>query len=284
MVHYNHIIIPGTAGRAITLDVCFKATGRRKPVVIFAHGFKGFKDWGPWSIVADHFARRGMVFIKFNFSHNGVTPDHPDTFDDLEAFGRNTYSKELTDLNDVINWVYSMPDELPEAETEFHRITLIGHSRGGGVCIIKAAEDERVNQLITWASVSRLDYSEYFHEPRFLDQWKKRGVIYVFNARTLQEMPLNYTLYTDFLHYKERLNIQKALQSVSIPCLFVHGSADQAVSAESAKQLHSWCRSSSLLIIPDGDHTFGATHPYTHAQLIQPLYEVCEKSADFVLR
>ncbi|WP_435524823.1 hypothetical protein [Chryseobacterium indoltheticum] len=36
--------------------------------------------------------------VKFNFSHNGTTVEDPENFADLEAFGNNNYSKELSDL------------------------------------------------------------------------------------------------------------------------------------------------------------------------------------------
>ena len=41
-------------------------------LVVFCHGFKGFKDWGAWHLVAEKFAQDGFIFLKFNFSHNGI--------------------------------------------------------------------------------------------------------------------------------------------------------------------------------------------------------------------
>ena len=43
---------------------------------------------------------------------------------------------------------------------DIQNITVIGHSRGGGISIIKASEDQRITKLITWASVS--DYGSRF--------------------------------------------------------------------------------------------------------------------------
>src|SRR5258708_25698923 len=89
----------------MAVDIFFKENETRKPVVIYAHGFNGFKDWANFDLIADRFAREGFVLVKFNFSHNGTTPANPEQFTDLEAFGKNNYSKELFDLRAVIDWV-----------------------------------------------------------------------------------------------------------------------------------------------------------------------------------
>ncbi len=53
-------------------------------------------------MIAGQFVRAGFAFLKFNFSHNGTTPDHPQDFVDLEAFGNNNYTKQLFDLGKVL--------------------------------------------------------------------------------------------------------------------------------------------------------------------------------------
>jgi len=60
--------------------------------------------------MAESFANAGFFFIKFNFSHNGGTVKQPIDFPDLEAFGNNNYTKELDDLETVIDWIYSNSD------------------------------------------------------------------------------------------------------------------------------------------------------------------------------
>ena len=69
------------------------------------------------------------MFVKFNFSHNGTTLENPSDFKDLESFGNNNFSKELYDLDKVISWICSK-FKCPE-------ITLLGHSRGGGISMLK---------------------------------------------------------------------------------------------------------------------------------------------------
>ena len=73
--------------KPIIYDVFYNDNKQKKPLVLFCHGYKGFKDWGAWHIVAETFMKANCVFLKFNFSHNGGTVKQPIDFPDLEAFG-----------------------------------------------------------------------------------------------------------------------------------------------------------------------------------------------------
>ena len=92
----KNIIIPGKHNKPIITDVFYTENNTPKPVVIFCHGYKGFKDWGAWDLMAKAFAEAGFFFVKFNFSHNGGTAEQPIDFPDLEAFGNNNYTKEAS--------------------------------------------------------------------------------------------------------------------------------------------------------------------------------------------
>ena len=196
MVEKN-IVLNGLHGRPVLLDHFHGSTD--KPLVIFSHGFKGFKDWGHFNYVAKEFQRKGLSFVKFNFSHNGGTVDQPIDFPDLEAFGNNNFTKELDDLGIVIDWC--------EKNISYSKLILLGHSRGGGITILKAAEDKRVEKIITWAAVS--NFKSRFPKDEIL-KWKNDGVTYVTNTRTHQEMPLYFQLYDDLVCNEARLDIEKA--------------------------------------------------------------------------
>ena len=128
------------------LDVFYNNNQVAKPIVIFSHGFKGFKDWGHFEALFKQFAEAGFVFIKFNFSHNGTTANDPLNFVDLEAFGHNNYLIELDDLKLVMDW--SLSNDHLKSEIDSHKLYLLGHSRGGGITILKAGEDSRVKKYV----------------------------------------------------------------------------------------------------------------------------------------
>ncbi|MEO6356903.1 MAG: alpha/beta fold hydrolase [Ferruginibacter sp.] len=265
----------------ITLDIFFEEDKAQKPVVIYAHGFNGFKDWGNFDLIAEKFARQGLVFIKFNFSHNGTTPAHPEEFADLEAFGNNNYSTELNDLTGVVEWTSSTNNPYREA-IDSNRIYLIGHSMGGGIAILHAAKDERIKKLVTWASISQCKTPWGNWPPQQMEEWKQSGVQYYTNSRTKQQMPLYYQLYEDYCNNMAALDIMKAMQQLAIPILICHGTADAAVPVENALLLIR-CQPAAQLFTVASDHVFGRKHPWTEKELPGAMEAVVNASMQFLL-
>ncbi|MBC7391036.1 MAG: hypothetical protein H7329_17655, partial [Opitutaceae bacterium] len=66
------------------------------------------------NLIAQQFAEVGFAFVKFNFSHNGTTPDNPEEFVDLEAYAENNYTIQLDDLGRVIDWCFSAENQYEE--------------------------------------------------------------------------------------------------------------------------------------------------------------------------
>jgi len=278
MEKINNIILNGAANRPFALDVFFTENATQKPIIIFAHGFKGFKDWGHWGRIGEAFAEVGFVFVKFNFSHNGVTTDQALDFADLEAFGQNNYMKEIVDLGVVTDWLFEQKD-IPETEIDRTKITVIGHSRGGPIAILKALRDARITSVITWASVYQLDY---WHNDQLIEQWRKDGVWNILNGRTKQQMPLYFQLYENFIENKDWLDIQAALNQLNKPMLILHGSGDPAVPVFAAEQLHSWKKEAEMHIIEGANHVFGGSHPFTAQDLPEHSRILVEKCVHFL--
>lgn len=258
-------------------DIFYAANGQAKPVVIFVHGFKGFKDWGHFNAMAKHFADAGFVFVKFNFSHNGVTETDPMAFTDPEAFGNNNYIFELNDLQAVIDSLPSVGNLVKEIDPE--HICLVGHSRGGGIAILKAAEEPRVKKLVTWASVS-----DFIHrnKKKTIDTWKRDGVVYATNARTGQKMPMYYQFYETLMANQDRLNIHDAVRKLGIPFLIVHGTDDEAVPSQEAEHLRHWASNAELLLVEGAGHTFGVRHPFQGGSLPENAQLVIFKTIEFL--
>ncbi len=276
MKQEKNIIIPGKHSKPVVADLFYDSQKKNQPVVIFAHGFKGFKDWGPYDIIAKQFVDAGFCFIKFNFSHNGTTLDAPDAFADLEAFGQNNFTKELDDFDVIISYIQN--DKRSGDLFDNNSIYLAGHSRGGGVAILKAAEDKRVKKISSWASP--IEFSKYV-TPEQVEIWRQLGVIYVENTRTKQQMPLYYQLAEDVLNNKQRLDIKNAVHHLSIPFLIVHGTEDETVAYADALVMHSWNTNATLLPIINGNHSFGAEHPYTKNELTTDYLTVVHETIRF---
>lgn len=276
----KNIVIAGAGNKPVTIDIFFENDTRSRPVVIYVHGFNGFKDWGNVDLIAATFAEKGFVFVKFNFSHNGTTPEHPEDFVDLEAFGNNNYSKQLEDLRLVMDWVCD-PLNIYHRAIDSKQICLLGHSMGGGISILQAAIDKRVTKLITWASISVCKTPWGNWPPEKMREWKETGVQYYTNSRTKQEMPMYYQLYTDYILNRERLDIEKAIKSLAIPVLICHGTLDAAVPVEKAYELQGWKPSAQLFTL-ESDHVFGRSHPGTSNELPSAMKAIVEASLQFL--
>ena len=278
VVSKKNLILKSIHARKFLADVFYKEGGKQKPLVIFSHGFKGFKDWGPFNLVAEKFAEAGFVFVKFNFSHNGTTVDSPMDFADLEAFGNDNLSIEMDDLGVVIDWVYGK--EFPVAETEFDKeeIYLLGHSRGGGISILKTKEDARVKKVCTWASVN--EFSKYWTDEE-LEKIKHDGFVLVGNARTKQLMPIKWQLYENYFANLSRLFVPDVVKQMQIPFLILHGTKDEAIPVEAAIEMKSWNKSAELLLIENSNHNFGGKHPYNENTLTNDLTTALNSTIEF---
>ena len=272
-------ILDSEGKKPILYDLYYSSTGTQKPVILFCHGYKGFKDWGAWHLVAESFANAGFFFIKFNFSHNGGTTLNPIDFPDLDAFAKNNYSLELEDLHRMINFITI--EKSYSSEIDLEKINLIGHSRGGGIVLIKAEEDSRVKTVTTWAGTS--DFKVRFQEETETFQlWKKTGITHIENGRTKQLMPHYFQFYTDFIENEERLTIKRAVQNLNIAQLIIQGAEDPTVTKEEAQALHQWNIESQLKIIENADHVFGAKHPWEEDQLSEDLTKTVALTIKFL--
>ena len=279
MIIKKNNILQSEAKKAIVYDVYYEPSSIPKPIVIFAHGYKGFKDWGAWELVAQTFANAGFFFLKFNFSHNGGTVEQPIDFPDLEAFANNNYSIELDDLNRVVDFITSENSFSKEINSE--KINLIGHSRGGGIVLIHAEEDARISSVITWAGVS--DFKPRFQKgTKGFENWLTTGITHIENSRTKQQLPHYFQFYKDFEENENRLTINRAVSNLSKPQLIVHGSDDLTVPINEATALNKWNPASTLEIINEADHVFGSMHPWREKHLPPNLQQAVNSTLTFL--
>ncbi len=280
LAHASFILTGLRHGRAFDADATYRPDGRAKPVVVFIHGFKGFKDWGHFPRVADFFAEQGFVFVKLNLSHNGVVVGGTGDLEDLDAFGRNNFSVELDDVGQLISALHAPgAPPLPPAELDLGRLYLVGHSRGGALALLKAAEDERVRAVATWAAIADID--QRWPQP-MLDEWRRTGTLLVPNTRTGQDLPMYYQIVEDYAANRPRLDIlANVAQRLPQPLLIVHGDADETVPLSAAHALRAAKPDAELLLVPGGTHMFGGAHPWPGAAMPEPAGLVAARTAAF---
>lgn len=241
----------------LTLD--YTSYGKPKEHIVFlVHGFKGFKDWGFFPFVAQNIAEKtGFQVIAFNFSYNGVHSGGTEIANP-EKFQQNTYSLEISDLAVMITAA-----EQGYFGKKATHIYLIGHSRGGGIVLLTAAQlqNPAIRKVITYSTIN--------HTDRFDNTlWQKQGYLEVINGRNGQVLRLGKALFEDIQQHKDtRLNILDAVTRIEAPVLFIHGTEDESVPFQESKTLHNlrqqYQKPSSLFTIEHTGHTFGIRHPFT---------------------
>lgn len=221
------------------------------PAVLILHGFKGFMDWGFIPLLARGLAETGFTAVRFNTSGSGVGADGVD-FSDLGAFERDTFSRQLEDVERVHQHLLSGA----LGKVDPGAIGMVGHSRGGGVALLHAAHHP-VRALVTWAAID----SVMRFESSTVERWRADGFLDIPNARTGQIMRMGSAMLDDVEQNEEALDILAAVRQFTGAALLLHGGADEAVDVSAVERIHGAMPQAECEIRPEAGHTFGATHP-----------------------
>ena len=259
--------LEGAGGRTIRGEV--RLVPGAKAGVVLVHGFKGFSRFAFIPHLAGRLAHAGISAVTFNFSGSGIGEDM-ETFTDADAFEENTYTRELHDLGIVLahagqsGWLGAQHG-------------LWGHSRGGGIAVLRAARDQHVHALATWAGISTVKRWPY----DVADDWRARGYAEVVNARTGQTFRLKPAVLDEATEHGDgMLDVGAAAESLLCPWLIVHGDADETVHFAEAELLAQRAGSNAeLLAIAGGTHTFNVAHGMTSPS--PQLTEAVERTVRF---
>lgn len=279
MVRKN-ISVTNSSSEIIRAEIYHRNAIKDAPVIIICHGFKGFKNWAFFPVLAESLAQADYIALTFNFSRNGIGPDLHN-FTELDKFEKNTLSHEIEDLKCIIDAVAS--GKIAKGLIDPERIGLIGHSRGGGVAILHAHNDLRIKALVTWSAIASVER----YTPEQVKLWKKQKYLEFENKRTGQMMRVGLELLDDIENNKVQLNIPAAAEKLETPTLIIHGQEDESVPVDEAQIIfdHLGSPSKELMIIEGGTHTFGARHPMeSMPEELETVFELTENWFDRYMR
>lgn len=245
-------------------DLFLAENAINRPLIVFVHGYMGYKDWGAWNLVAGKWLKAGYSSAKLNLTHNGTTIEQPTAFVDLEAFGNGGYLRELEDVRLFLNHL--------EETYQFKEFILVGHSRGGGIVLL-AGKDDRVKQIHCLAPIC--DISTRFPVGEQLEEWKNNNVYYRKNGRTDQDLPHYYSQYEDFLKARDELDIEKVCKQLDKPVFVYHGDGDTSVFPVEGEKVAEWTNG-KFYLIENTAHTFDTSEPWKELKLPEKMKEVVE--------
>ncbi len=264
-------------GNSIRLDVRYTENEEKKPIIIICHSFMAFKNWGFFPYLAERIAEAGYISVIFNFSLNGVIGDGS-RITDFDAFAKNTFSRELEDLNTVVNACRDGVVAKTYADNE--RIGILGHSRGGGIAIVHTAHDKRIKALTTLSTISTFDR---WREHQKIE-WRKQGYLALARDSTVSPLRLDIDLLKDIETNSERLNILNSASEITCPWLIVHGKTDVTVHVKEAEALFNASNKSStqLSLFEHIGHLYNAASP--NEDQYKTLNTIVEPSIQFFKR
>lgn len=249
--------------------------GSGSPFVIIINGHNGFYNYGMFPYIQQKLFENGISSYSFNFSHGGVIGDS-DVFDDLQKYEQNCMRLETEDLLSIFHNLNQFEDH--------SKMFLFAHSLGGVPAIFgaKKAADEKIKiaGIVLVSTVKTLN----FWPPEVLNEWASSGVYYKKNNRTKQELPQGFELLQEIVSSDKNWNVQRAIRSLYIPILIIHGTNDEAVPVEHGYSIFSWIKdcnpNARLKLIPNATHTFNTKHPFEKSS--NELEELIKITAEWI--
>jgi uncharacterized protein len=246
--------VPCSDGLSMGLDIHVPdGASAPLPVTVVCHGFKGFKDWGFFPPLCERLAARGRALAIFDFSHNGVG-ERPGEFDRLDLFARQTIGRHVQDLGTLLDFLDGAEITREANLQRARHFNVVGHSLGGAVALLRAADDARITQVTTLNGIAELQR----FTPEQIAEGRRAGRLMVKNQRTGQDMPLELA----WLDEVARYDLEGAATQIFVPALIVQGEADTGVTPAEGRQINEWIPGSRLVLVPGADHVFGAQHPF----------------------
>lgn len=209
------------------LDHTFHLGTRSETLVILGHGVTGNKDRPLLIAVAEGLSKLGWPCLRISYAGNGESEGR---FEDC------TISKEIGDLKAVL-------DNVPD----YVRPVYIGHSMGGAVGVLTAAQDYRIQLLVSLAGMT--------HTADFVQREFGNLVPGQDNMWGEPGCPLSQAYVDNLTTIGDTLS---AAATLIQPWLLVHGTADDVVPAKDSEDAFNAAsiQAKSCRMIPGAGHTF----------------------------
>jgi len=194
-------------------------------LLVLGHGVTANKDRPFLVALAEAVSARGLACLRFSFSGNGGSQGE---------FVDSTVSKEVEDLRAALA---AVPDQ---------RISYAGHSMGAAVGVLAAAQEPRIERLI---SLAGMVHTAEFARRKFGELVPGRDCMW-----DKPECPLSSAYMQDMAAIDSVVELGPR---VARPWLLVHGDADSVVPLSDAQDILARADAQAeLVVLPGADHVF----------------------------
>jgi pimeloyl-ACP methyl ester carboxylesterase len=94
-------------------------------------------------------------------------------------------------------------------------------------------------------------------------------------------MPIKWQMYENYHANLDRLFIPDAVKQIQIPFLIIHGTQDETVPVSAAIEMETWNEKATLFLVENGNHNFGAKHPWLNESLPPDSEKVVKETIRF---
>ena len=228
--------IAGAAGKLhAALEVPEGASATQKcPLVIICHGITGNSEEKLHTELAKQLKGAGIASLRFDFNGHGRSEGR---------FADMTIPKELADAKAVLAYARK---KLPFVKN----ISLLGHSQGGVVAALLAAEDKDIRSLVLMAPAG------------VLEEAAQKGDILgaQFDPKNPPlTLPLygSYVLGRDYLLTAQKLNIYRRAEAYEGPVCVMAAAKDKVVPVTAPNRFHRGYAKSEIHHMEGENHVFG---------------------------
>lgn len=201
---------------------------RGNVLVLLGHGVTGNLDRPIVAETAQALNDTGFDTLRFSFSGNG---------DSEGSFTESTISKEVEDLISII-------DQVGEHD---RKLIYIGHSMGAAVGVLAAAQDHRIQALVSLAGMVE---TRTFAMTEFGQETPDEGLMW-----DEPDCPLSSAFMEDLC--QTVVSVLPQAERISVPWLLVHGTADDVVLPKDSEAIKVLKGDAVTLVEVEGaDHSF----------------------------
>jgi len=201
--------------------------------IVLGHCFTCTRHTGILRRIAKDLSNAGFIVLRFDFSGNGQSEGE---------FTESTYSKQVTEMQTAADVI---------ASHGAARIGMAGHSMGGSISFLTAAQDENVKAVCTVGSrISGLKVTGFLSRTQREILEKTGEVTFTSRGRFLK-------ITDEFFTDADRFDLPQILQSFDKPLLMVHGDQDEIIPVREAYKAREMSNGGAQLeVISGADHMF----------------------------
>ena len=228
------LLLAGLLKTAFLSEEANGALDSNRPIVVVCHGFTGTKEGSGRALaMGEELAALGFNTLLFDFAGCGESEGD---WSDL------TLSGQISDLSSVVAWC---------RQEGYSRVILVGRSFGGSTVIGYAPQDKNISAVCTWAAVARPDRLFY----NLIKESPEGPADELITIESEEgRLELKRAFFLDLAKH-DLLKCSAAISPRKL--LVIHGSADETVPCNNAKQIYNAAlEPKKLQIINGADHRF----------------------------